>query len=751
MKTFYLFLILIIMTLAGSACGAQPSQPPAETAAPQTAASPTAMAEQQNTSADTLLLWEGSALFAENPTECHRLQITADNQILLGPCNGEQKAVQFLANHNQEWPEILARFAPFQLETPTERIIFNGRGQVSGPAWQRAITAWAQLAHAELASGRVSAAGHTVLAWNLGEQPGQANQCRMLLVLVHGYATAGLTPCEGGQMQALANNWLDTADWEQFDAWLYNRAPLYQDNNYLDGRGSAEMNDAEVAALAGWAEAVYAKLTQTGSIDAPPTEMAANPPPAVCLTPNSDQQLLLDETNGYCLLYPARYTLAQTTPNATEIVIDSVMNHIDPRASIGVEPANGRSLAAVVAQLEADYAPPGFNIERSSITVAGVEAVVLDNLPGQDLNRRVAFIQNERLYSLFFAPIGEPGSNTRQQAESLYQQVVDSFRFLEPTRPTPTPTPMPTATPQPQPAEVTVLPTQVQYVMALVDLNIRSGPGTTYPVIGSIFGGQIALVTGITADNQWWRVICPNDTVGNCFVSASPNLTQPTTAPGHTPPPTPVEETGKAVIEAIDIQILESFPVQVQAAVSGYLPDVCTSIARVNLTRQDFTFRVQIVTSRQPNTGCALQITPFTQVVPLEMRGLPAGQYQVVGNNIVAAFSWDGGGEPVNNAPEWIYFAPGATSAQVYGYTMAIAPKRYLLRAQGGQVMRVNLDTASVHTYITVLTPYGENMAGADGPIHNWSGTLPASGDYMIEVINSGAGSADFGLTVTIE
>ncbi len=50
----------------------------------------------------------------------------------------------------------------------------------------------------------------------------------------------------------------------------------------------------------------------------------------------------------------------------------------------------------------------------------------------------------------------------------------------------------------------------------------------------------------------------------------------------------------------------------------------------------------------------------------------------------------------------------------------------------------------------TVLNPRAENMAGADGPIHNWSGRLPATGDYIIDVINTGTGLANFALTVTI-
>jgi len=250
MKAFGLSIILIVMTL--SACGVQPSSEVDAAELPQETTQP-------NHAGEMWLLWEGPALFAEDPTACHRLQITTQGQAFFGPCNGEQAEVDFVTNQNGGLTAMLAHFAPFQADTPQGRITFNGQGAESGPAWERALSSWAQFTYAELASGRTGAANRTVLAWNLGEQTGQ---CQMLLVLAHGYATAGLTPCEGGQMQVLANGWVDTAEWEQFDAWLHNRAPFYQDNNYLDGRGAAEMTTGEAAALAAWAKEVYAKVTQ---------------------------------------------------------------------------------------------------------------------------------------------------------------------------------------------------------------------------------------------------------------------------------------------------------------------------------------------------------------------------------------------------------------------------------------------------------------------------------------------------------
>ena len=47
--------------------------------------------------------------------------------------------------------------------------------------------------------------------------------------------------------------------------------------------------------------------------------------------------------------------------------------------------------------------------------------------------------------------------------------------------------------------------------------------------------------------------------------------------------------------------------------------------------------------------------------------------------------------------------------------------------------MDFDLNAGSVRLYIKVLTPDGENMAGADGPIQQWPGILPVSGDYIVE------------------
>ena len=75
--------------------------------------------------------------------------------------------------------------------------------------------------------------------------------------------------------------------------------------------------------------------------------------------------------------------------------------------------------------------------------------------------------------------------------------------------------------------DVHVLPADAQFILALEDVRIRSGPGTAFSTIGGLAAGQTARVTGLSLDRQWRRVVCPDGTTGDCWMSADPQLTQP--------------------------------------------------------------------------------------------------------------------------------------------------------------------------------------------------------------------------------
>lgn len=135
----------------------------------------------------------------------------------------------------------------------------------------------------------------------------------------------------------------------------------------------------------------------------------------------------------------------------------------------------------------------------------------------------------------------------------------------QPTQPptdTPTPTPPPTDTPTPLPPTDTPTPEAPQ-VTIVQNMNVRTGPGTNYPIAGPGPAGETAEIIGRNADNSWVQVKYPLSDDGTGWVYA--DLVQidgdlqnvdvvqvapppvaaappPTNTPEGPPPPTPVPE-----------------------------------------------------------------------------------------------------------------------------------------------------------------------------------------------------------------
>lgn len=99
---------------------------------------------------------------------------------------------------------------------------------------------------------------------------------------------------------------------------------------------------------------------------------------------------------------------------------------------------------------------------------------------------------------------------------------------------------------------------------------------------------------------------------------------------------------GQATVESIEVQLLESFPVQVNVVARGVLPDSCTEIDQAIAQRNDDTFQVALTTLRQPDAaGCDAAEVPFTETVALDVLDLPAGAYNVSVNGITGSFTLD--------------------------------------------------------------------------------------------------------------
>ncbi len=365
------------------------------------------------------LSYQGPAeLGSPDPSKCAMLQLSAASEAGIGACDGTMTNQEIGERMALEWAALRDRFAPFVYETQTERLDFAGMGSESGEAWQRAILAWARVRYAELATGKTSATISTALSWYLGQDFSQKNVCLHLTVLDYGYAYAEEVMCEGLGLIKATGDWLTGEELAQLDRWLYDRAALTVDNNYVNGQGAQAMSEAEQAEINGWATNLYTRISGTG-VAVPPAAAAQSCPEAL-----PDLAIVRDYRRGFCLLVPATHTLFDTSPDEITIAKESLLNVTDPRLQIAVIPAEGRTAEQFADAIVAEFA--GFEIARSTATIAGQPAVMLDNVPGQDLSRRVLIAHNDRLYTFTFSPL------SNAEIEAFYATIIEHLVLVEP-------------------------------------------------------------------------------------------------------------------------------------------------------------------------------------------------------------------------------------------------------------------------------------------------------------------------------
>ena len=122
---------------------------------------------------------------------------------------------------------------------------------------------------------------------------------------------------------------------------------------------------------------------------------------------------------------------------------------------------------------------------------------------------------------------------------------------------------------------------------------------------------------------------------------------QPAAAP-ETPPAQDEFEYGQnATVEELEIVLMESFPLQAQVRVSGYLPDGCTELYEITVEQQNMNF-ILTLTTRRPtgDVACTQALVPFEEIVDLNIAGLEAGTYAVIAQDQEAEFTLD-----VDNLP----------------------------------------------------------------------------------------------------
>jgi hypothetical protein len=133
-----------------------------------------------------------------------------------------------------------------------------------------------------------------------------------------------------------------------------------------------------------------------------------------------------------------------------------------------------------------------------------------------------------RLYlalSLFFLTVGcGPKAGSLEATEtSIAAKIYATLTAVAPTI-----TPEPSMTPVP-PATATSLPTvqpTVQAKIVAVQLNLREGPGTDYPILSSLVTGDVVQVTGQYASCDWLQVQLTGAQTGAGWIKTGDTFTE---------------------------------------------------------------------------------------------------------------------------------------------------------------------------------------------------------------------------------
>lgn len=165
------------------------------------------------------------------------------------------------------------------------------------------------------------------------------------------------------------------------------------------------------------------------STEAPVGKLAADKLP--CPQDAQGMQFFADEANGFCLLVPDGFTI--TRPDDSEVAAfagtPGAASGSTPLGYIIVGDAQGKTAAEIAAPVIDQAKGLGMKVEPTDITLGGEQAVMVDNLPGQDVTRKVFVVHGGTKYELSFTP-SDPNLDTYPAVKSLYDAVIGSFAFL---------------------------------------------------------------------------------------------------------------------------------------------------------------------------------------------------------------------------------------------------------------------------------------------------------------------------------
>jgi hypothetical protein len=97
-----------------------------------------------------------------------------------------------------------------------------------------------------------------------------------------------------------------------------------------------------------------------------------------------------------------------------------------------------------------------------------------------------------------------------------------------------------------------------------------------------------------------------------------------------------------------------------------------------------------------------------------------------------------------------VNFAPGASSITLNGTTVNGYVFSYTLGCQANQTMTVTLNVPSSTAYIDIFGLASGSLLSSSAKANTWTGTLPQTQDYVIEVVPNNGQVVNYSLTVSV-
>ncbi len=261
------------------------------------------------------------------------------------------------------------------------------------------------------------------------------------------------------------------------------------------------------------------------------------------------------------------------------------------------------------------------------------------------------------------------------ESESTPESEIEVEKVEVEVKTTPTPTATATATPEPTATNTRVKttptppapsPTPEPEPIVKIDetltakINIRSGPGTEYPVVTQFEPGREAPALGRIADLSWWQIDLPDETdgvdaVGWVFAELAVFSGNREALPLAEIPPLPPTPTPEPALEAevVDVEVVNEAPV------SG------EELADELRCGQDFCVTYQAMVPIWENGGCVGNHSIYITVLEGPPPGRPIDGI-VIGdtfNNVEVGSGSHG---------------PGRTEITLWNNSMTLVAKRHM-------------------------------------------------------------------------